>query len=133
MNLRTTETRLAKFTLAMLVIYFPLETWVSLPDGLTNPFYLVDLIAMALLLYGAVFSLRARPRSAPGVLCAAYGWTAANGWRATFDRVFELRAGGELEHGAAELCAVGCGTVLVLACFALSIWLVLRVGKSQNG
>ncbi|MCA1561036.1 MAG: hypothetical protein LC804_12475 [Acidobacteria bacterium] len=100
MNLRTTETRLAKFTLAMLVVYFPLETWVSLPDGLTNPFYLVDLIAMALLPYGALRSLRARPRSAPGVLCAAYGWTAANGWRATFDGVFELRDGGELEHGA---------------------------------
>jgi len=83
MNLRSAETRLAWFTCGLLVVYFPLETWASLPHGLSNPFYLVDLVAMALLLYGAVLSLRARPRAAPGVLCAAYGWAAANAWRAT--------------------------------------------------
>ena len=60
MDLRKTETALAHFSIAVLVIYFPVETWVSLPYGLWNPFYLVDFIAMVLLLWGGVHSLRAR-------------------------------------------------------------------------
>lgn len=132
MNLRKTETGLARFTLGGLVIYFPVETWVSLPDGLWDPFYLVDLIAMLLLFWGAVRSLRARPSPAPGVLCAAYAWTAANGWRATFGRVWELLEGGELAYGAGELWVVGCGTAVTLACFALSLFLVVRAPRVQD-
>lgn len=58
MDLRRAETGLAWFTLGVLVIYFPVETWASLPHGLWSPFYIVDLIAMALLLWGAFRSLR---------------------------------------------------------------------------
>jgi len=126
MNLRTIETWLAWLTVAVLVVYVPVETWVSWPRGLLNPFYLVDLIAMLLLLLGAVHSLRARPRSAPGVLCGAYGWAAANGWRATFDRMVALREGEQLDYGAAEVQVVGCATAFALACFALSLWFVVR-------
>ena len=85
---------MAWFTLVVLVIYFPVETWASLPHGLWSPFYIVDLIAMALLLWGAVRSLRARPERSPAILCAAYAWTVANGWRATFGRMYELLEGG---------------------------------------
>jgi hypothetical protein len=131
MNLRKAETHLARFTLGGLVVYVPVETWVSLPYGLWNPFYLVDLIAMLLLFFGAVHSLRARPRPAPGVLCAAYAWTAANGWRATFGRVLELSEGGELDYGTTELWTVGVGTALVLACLALSLFLVVRASPVQ--
>lgn len=101
MALRKIETGLAYFTLCALVIYFPVETWASLPEGLWNPYYLVDLIAMILLGWGAIRSLRARPHQSPAVLCAAYAWSAANGWRATFGRMFELLEGGTLDHGAA--------------------------------
>ena len=55
---RAIETGLARFTLAALVVYFPMETWVSWPHGLWNPFYLVDFIAMVLMFWGARVSLR---------------------------------------------------------------------------
>jgi hypothetical protein len=132
MSLRNAETNLARFTLGGLLVYFPVETWTSWPYGLWNPFYLVDVIAMLLLFFGAVHSLRARPRPAPGALCAAYTWTAANGWRATFGRVVELSKGGELDYGTTELWAVGTGTALVLACLALSLFLVVRASPGKD-
>jgi hypothetical protein len=125
MNLRTTETSVAYFTLGLLIVYVPVETWASWPR-LTSPFYIVDLIAMVLLLYGALRSLRAWPRPEPAVLCAAYGWSASNGWRATFGRVVEVSAGRALENGAAELWVVGGGALLMLGCFVLSLVLVVR-------
>jgi hypothetical protein len=129
MNLRTIETALAYFTLGFLVFYIPVETWASW-ERLTSPFYIIDLIAMLLLLYGAIRSLRARPRPDPGVLCAAYAWSAANGWRATFGRLSE---GGKLEHGAAELWVVGVGTALMLGAMAVLLFLVVRAsGPSES-
>lgn len=128
-GLREVETSLARCTLSALVVYFPLETWASWSDGLTDPFYLVDLIAMALLLWGAVHSLRARPNAAPGVLCGAFGWTAANGWRATFGRIQEISQGGTLDHGAAELWLVSIGTGLALLLFGLSLYLVVQITR----
>jgi len=125
-SLRKIETILAWFTLGALAVYFPLETWVSLPAGLWNPFYLVDLIAMMLLLWGAVRSLRARPDRSPAVLCAAYAWTTANGWRATFGRMFELLEGRTLDHGAAEMWAVSIATAIGMVCLILSLFLVSR-------
>ena len=80
MTPRSVETFIARFTLALLLVYAPLETWASWPSGLTNPFYLVDVVGFALLLWGALASLRARPGVAPGVLCAGYAWSGANGW-----------------------------------------------------
>ena len=125
---RRVETVLARFTLVALLLYFPVETWTSWRHEywLLNPFYVIDLIAMLLLLYGAARSLRARPRPAPGALCAAYAWTAANGWRATWGRAFELRDGGRLDYGSVELWVVGVATVFGLMCLASSFYLMVR-------
>ena len=133
-DLRRIETRLARATVWALLLYFPVETWASWGDDywLLNPFYLNDLIAMLLLLYGATRSLRARPRSAPGALCAAYAWTSANGWRATWGRAFELRDGGQLDHGLGELWVVGGATVLSLLCLACSFYLTLRADDAPE-
>src|SRR5262245_17390242 len=92
---------LANFTLAYVVFYAPIETWASWPY-LTSPYYLIDAIAMALLFWGAMHSRAARPRRAPGLLAAGWAWTAANYWRAFFDRVKFLNQGGELQLGAPE-------------------------------
>jgi hypothetical protein len=131
MKPRAVETGLSAFTLAMLVIYVPVETWASLPRGLLDPFYLVDLIAMVLLLAGAIISLRARPKRSPFLLCAAYAWTAANAWRAIFGRIAEVETGGELDHGIAELWAVGIGAAIALACFVISLFLIMKASGSQ--
>lgn len=126
MTPRKVETGLAWFTLGALVVYFPVETYVSLPEGLWNPFYLVDLIAMILLFWGATRSLRARPDQSPAVLCAAYAWSVANGWRATLGRTFEILEGGNLDYGATEMCAVAIATAIGLGCLVLSFFLVVR-------
>lgn len=47
------------------VVYVPCETWGSRTD-LTSPGYLVDAIAFALLFYGCIHSLRARPHPLEG-------------------------------------------------------------------
>ncbi len=97
MTPRRVETLIARFTLVLLCLYAPVETWVSLPAGLSNPFYLVDVAGFGLLLWGALASLRARPDVAPGVLCAGYAWSGANGWRALALRLDTLRQGGEVD------------------------------------
>ena len=131
-NRRKIETVIARLTLAALLIYIPAETYVSLPRGLLNPFYLVDAIAMALMLWGAVHSLRARPVCAPGILCGAYGWAAANGWRATFGRIAELRNGGELDFGNAEMWTVGVATALAVFMFAALLALAAMGDRSAE-
>ena len=119
MNLRRIETVVACFTLGALVVYVPVETYVSLPHGLLSPFYLIDAIAMVLMLWGAVHSLRARPACAPGLLCGAYGWAAANGWCGDVRAAGGPLAGGELDYGHEELWAVGGATTIALVCFAV--------------
>lgn len=125
MTARTLETGLANFTLGVLAIYFPLETFASWGE-LTHPFYLVDLIGMLLLLWGALRSRRARPAGAPGILAAGWAWVASNGWRAAFGRVEWLQAGNALDFGLAELCAVFCGLLLALVCLGVSLRLVAK-------
>jgi hypothetical protein len=126
MNARRTETGLAWFTLGALAIFAPLETWASLPYGLTHPMYLVDVVGMGLMLFGGVHSLNSRPVSAAGPLCAAWAWCGASGWRATSWRWIELRAGGELDHGGAELAFVVGATGLTIVCLGLSLVLAVR-------
>jgi hypothetical protein len=131
MTPRRIESAIAWFTLGALVIYVPGETWASWSGGLLNPFYLVDLIAMILLFWGALHSLRARPQCAPGLLCGAYGWVAANGWRATAGRLEHLQAGGELHYGAAEMWTVAIATAIALACFVTLLALSARTDSAN--
>ena len=125
MSSRAGETRFAYFTLVYLAGYVPLETWASWPR-LTSPFYLVDAMAMALLFWGSVHSLSARPRCAPGLLTAGWAWTAANYWRAFFDRVRFLNEGGHLQLGSPEYWTVGGALVLAMACLLLGLSMTRR-------
>ena len=63
-TLRRSETRLAWITLALSAVYIPVEIWVSLPD-LTHPFFVIDAIAMVLLVWGrpALAAGASAPRS----------------------------------------------------------------------
>ena len=124
MTPRSVETAVARFTLVLLLAYAPLETWVSWPSGLTNPFYLVDVIGFALLLWGALVSLRARPGIAPGVLCAGYAWSGANGWRALALRLEILQEGGHVDVGLVWLLVLS--EVVALTGLALLLLLVVE-------
>lgn len=112
---------LVRFTIAGLVVYVPLETVYSLP-ALWSPFYLVDLIAMMLLTVGVWRYYRRRdPRAAVLWLIAGYAWSGANAWRALFDRVNAMNAGGSLRFGYAELSFVALGTVVSIVCLFWSL------------
>jgi len=124
MTRRRTETALAWVSIGLLAIYAPVETIYSWSGGLGSPYYIIDVIAFALLLAGIVRSLRARPRPAPGVLTAGWGWAGANFWRAAFDRIGTLQRGGTLDLGSLELRFV-CGELLVsLLCLAMGLALL---------
>jgi hypothetical protein len=131
-NARAIETGLARFTLGALLIYAPVETYVSIPYGLLSPNYLVDFIAMILLGWGALHSLRARPYASPGILCAGFAWCAANGWRATAWRWRELKQGGALEYGTAEIASVAGSTALALVCLVLTLYLVMHAAPKKS-
>ena len=61
-------TRLETFTFAFLIAYAPIETWYSMPE-FWDPFYLVDVIGIVLLILGMV---QVATRSAVGVGGDAY-------------------------------------------------------------
>ena len=105
--------RLQAFTLAFLIAYAPIETWYSMAD-LRDPFYLVDVIGIVLLILGMVRLRRGLLSGSVGMLTAGYAWTGANFWRALFDRVSEVAAGGVLDYGWAELCFTACITIAAI-------------------
>jgi hypothetical protein len=127
---RGVETVLVYWTLVVLAIYIPVETLGSWPRGLLNPYYLIDAVSMVLLLWGAVHSLRSRPRRSPEILCIAYAWSSANGWRATAGRLREIESGGTLQYGSAEVWTVGIATALSL--LVLAALLVLVVSNQRD-
>jgi hypothetical protein len=124
MTRRGVETAIAVWTLLFLLIYIPGETWASWQVGLLDPGYLIDAIAMILLLWGAVHSLRRRPRHSPELLCIASAWASANGWRATSWRYDHVQSGGTLDHGAKELWVVATATGIGLVTFVMLLVLV---------
>jgi hypothetical protein len=116
---RHADLRLANFTVCFLGFYVPFETWFSWP-ALTDPFYLVDFIGMALLAWGAVH-VRRSPTTTPGVLAAGWAWSASNFWRAFFGRVEAIRGGEQLDLGLTELCIVGGGLGIAVVCLAIAL------------
>ena len=114
------------FTIVLLTIYAPIETWYSAPE-LWDPFYLVDFIGMVLLTWGVARVMR-DGGSARGfaILATGYGWEGANFWRALFGRLEAMGHGEVLRLGAAELCFVACGTVAALVAMVWSLRLATR-------
>jgi hypothetical protein len=91
----TPERRLYGATVIFLAIYIPGETYIS-RSNLLSPFYLVDVVGMALLLGGVL--KRGSAFSAP-LLVAGYAWSGAVAWRGMADR---LRAAAENRYGWVE-------------------------------
>jgi hypothetical protein len=138
-KLRTLETRLAYFTLFALALFIPLETIASWQmfgglAGLIHPGYWGSVIGFVLLFVGAAYSLRARPRRAPPLMCVGHAWWAGMGWHAVVGRINFLADGGQLFYGSPELWAVLFGLGVTLVVFGLSIYLTLKteVGKSAE-
>lgn len=116
------ETFVAKLTLVWVALYLPIETWASLPD-LASPYYIVDLVGIALMTWGALVSLAHRPLPAPAVLCAGFAWCTANGWRATADRLKRLAEDSSDAIGSIELWVVAGSTFAAGIVLLLLLWL----------
>lgn len=131
-RLRRIESGLAYFSLGSLLLYIPLETYVSWPS-LHNPGYLVDVIGFVLLAFGGLHSLRARPHQGIAPLCAAWGYCACNGWRAYFGRVDSRVRGLSLYTGLNKEPivenAVGVATVIAFVVLILCLCVAYRNGR----
>lgn len=134
---RTFETLLARLTLAGLAIYAPLETIASwqMIGGvhvLAHPGFWQSIAAFGLLLWGALRSLRGRPRPAPAVMCVAHAWCASLFWHASTVRLAAQQREQAMVYGTPELWFVWGGTVLALAMFACSLSLTVHSDRGQN-
>jgi hypothetical protein len=115
--------RLRRFTTVFLAIYAPLETWLSLP-GLWDPFYLVDVVGMALMVAGLVWLRRGPASRGAAILAAAFGWSGANFWRAMAERLAsDYSAGrypeGKLVNGGPLGVAIVGGVLIALCIFGM--------------
>jgi hypothetical protein len=124
----TRRSALATYTLVFVIAYAPIEIWYSLPD-FWDPFFLVDVVGMALLVVGLLRIRREPSPRAIALLVAGYAWTGANFWRALFDRVFEIAEGGVLDYGLAELCFTAC--ILIGAVVGL-VWSIVIAARSPS-
>ncbi len=86
--------------------------------------YLVDLIAIFLLLLGALASLRDKTRSASGWLAAAWGFVTCLNYRA-FSWRYEARLAEEISNEPASLLIILAMTLAVsFLAFGISLYLV---------
>lgn len=115
------ERRLAWFSVVAAVLHFIGETWFHLAFGQFLPMLLVDYIAIALLLFGAVRSLQTGHAS--GLLCGAWGFTFCLNYRSLFWRVeVLLQGGGDAALGTMTWVLAGLLVVSMVA-FILTLYL----------
>jgi hypothetical protein len=124
----------AVYTLVWLAVYVPAETYVTFsiagPAGLLHPAYIMDVVGMGLMLWGARAALK-RQTVAPAILAVAWSWTAATMWRATVDRFWYVSLGRELYAGRVELWLAPVITVLAVLPMIASLAVVLKQARSE--
>ena len=130
-----TESTLIVYTVALIAIYGPIETWVSFPR-LLSLFYLVDALGLALLVAGVVMWRRKARIPYTAVVAIGYGWLGANFWRGMAMRLEQAYDPARWPEG--KIVAVGAtgvaigGTVLVGLCvigMILSLLAARRDGR----
>lgn len=119
------ETWLACFSLFATTVHFILETWYHIVWGQPLQALLVDYISVALMVFGALTSLRIRPRSAAGLLAAAWTYNLGFGWRSTFGRLEELERGTAPVNGEASFVLPIVATSLVVVVIVMAWALIL--------
>jgi hypothetical protein len=130
-RLRTIETRLAALTLVLAALFAPVETFVTVQmfggiTGIVHPGFVASVGGVVLAVAGALRSLRARPRRAPALMCAAYAWGAGGLWHSLGGRFQFWREGGELFYGSIDLWGPTLMVALATALLALSAYLVFK-------
>jgi FtsH-binding integral membrane protein len=129
-RLRARETRLAAFTLVAAALFALLETIATVQmfgaAGVVHPGFFGSVAGVALLVVGAVRSLKARPRRAPALLCASHAWWTGVGWHAVGLRYQVWSEGRELFYGSIDLWGVALAALVATVMFGASALLVLK-------
>lgn len=117
------ETPFAILTMAAALLHFAGETYYHVLYGQPFPAYLVDLIAIGLMLLGSGSSLMRRDISSAGWIAAGWAFTLCLNYRSYFNRVYQKQAGGELDEPSVVLTILG--VTLVTNAFAclFALWL----------
>ena len=122
------ETPLAWATLALTLVHFVLETWFHMLWGQPLQALIVDYISNILMVFAGVTSLRIRPRSAAGLLAAAWTFNLGFGWRSVFGRLEIASRGEAMANGeAAFVLPLLIGSLILVALIMLwALWLAYR-------
>ena len=126
------ETWLAWWTLFATTVHFVLETWYHFVWGQPFQALLVDYISVALMIFAGTTSLRIKPRSAAGLLAAAWTYNLGFGWRSAFGRLEDLQNGVQPSNGEASfvLPIVACALVIV---GVVMIWALILAYRQATG
>lgn len=136
------ETWLAWFSLFATSVHFVLETWYHIVWGQPLQALLVDYISVALMIFAAITSLRIKPRSAAGLLAAAWTYNLGFGWRSTFERLEDLHNGVQPSNGeasfvlpivASSLAIVGVVMIWALVLAYRQATLAITIGTTSDG
>lgn len=115
MSRAASETALAWLTLVAAILHFSGETYYALTIGEPLTSLLSDYISNALMLLAAWRSLSIRPRSAAGLLSAAWGFALCLAYGTTFGRLELLWSGQAPIHGEPSVVVS-----ILLVAFALA-------------
>jgi len=129
MNYRKLETGLAWFSLVGAFIHFALETLYHFEFGQFLPLLIVDYIAVALLVYAAVLSLRVKPSSASGMLAGAWGFAACLAYIAFFVFLQQYLQG---QGPLFMVVVLGAALFAAFVAFLISLRLVRATMKSNH-
>jgi hypothetical protein len=121
MEYRKFETGLAWFSLVGAFVHFVLETLYHVTFGQFLPLLIVDYIAVGLLVYAGVLSLRVRPLSASGLLAGAWGFATCLAYIACFVLLERYLQG---QGPLFMVVVLGVAVVAAFVAFALSLLLV---------
>lgn len=117
------------FTFTWLIVYAPLETYVTWSiggaGGLLHSAYILDVAGMGLMLWGALATSRGAPAGST-ILAVGWSWTAAVFWRATADRFWWSSLGHSLYFGPSELWLAPAITAVAVGGFVASLVLAIR-------
>ena len=127
------ETQLAYITLILAILHFCAETYAHFQWGQPLQALIVDYIWIALALFGALTSLKLRPRSAAGLLAASWGYAVGFAWRSAFGRLALSDAERASGNGEPIVITYVIVTALALAfCFLLwALWLAYAQATSS--
>lgn len=117
------ETPFAVVTMAAALLHFSGETYYHVLYGQPFSAYLVDLIAIGLMLLAAGSSLLRRDLSAAGWLAAGWAFTLCLNYRSYLSRIYALDAGNDLEEPSMVLTILGVTLVTNAIMLVVAMWL----------